>query len=202
MKYVLGIAAIAAVVLTSPVEAKKKPQLTSLEIQAMQSREFETDKDTAFAAVMTVLQDEGYRIGSADKETGLITGAASTESKTTWVPFIGFGRGKKTPVVSAFIEQRTRTMTRVRFNFVMTKNSSNQFGSNADEEPILDAQVYQDAFVKLDKEIFVRHSMKEGSDATSPKSESTTSLETKSPTVSGQLEQTGQGQVSLKTQPD
>jgi hypothetical protein len=161
MKRILGTAVLAFSLVGTPGMAAKKPHLTSLEIQSMQSREFEVDKDTAFAAVMTVLQDEGYRIGSADKETGLITGAASTTTKTTWLPFVGFGKGKKTPVVSAFIEQRTKATTRVRFNFVMTKNAANQYGSSADEEPILDPQVYQDAFVKLDKEIFVRSATKE-----------------------------------------
>ena len=50
-----------------------RPQLTSLEIQSIQSREFETAKPTAFAAVLSVFQDLGYIVESADKETGFIT---------------------------------------------------------------------------------------------------------------------------------
>lgn len=153
-----------ALTLASPIaSAKKQPELSPLAIQQMQTRDFEFDKSIVFSSVMTVLQDSGYRIGSADKETGLITGTASTNGKTTWMPFVGFGRSKKTPVVSAFIEEIGPRYTKVRFNFVMTKTSSNGFGSNQDEEPILDQAVYQQAFEKVDQAIFVRSAALENS---------------------------------------
>lgn len=153
-----------AFVLASPAAlAKKQPELSPLAIQQMQTRDFEFDKSIVFSSVMTVLQDSGYRIGSADKETGLITGTASTSGKTTWMPFVGFGRSKKTPVVSAFIEEIGPKFTKVRLNFVMTKASSNGFGSNQDEEPILDQSVYQQAFEKVDQAIFVRSAALENS---------------------------------------
>lgn len=154
---VIAAAAVAGLAMApSAAIAKKKPEMTPLQLQQMQSRDVEASKNVAFAAVMTVLQDSGYRIGSADRETGLITGTASTNSKLTWMPFVGFGRGKKTPVVSAFIEDRGPAMTRIRLNFVMSRNSTNQFGGNSDEEPILDAAVYQDAFEKIEQAVFIR----------------------------------------------
>lgn len=163
--YRIGASALLSVafVLASPVaSAKKQPELSPLAIQQMQTRDFESDKSIVFSSVMTVLQDSGYRIGSADKETGLITGTASTSGKTTWMPFVGFGRSKKTPVVSAFIEEIGPKFTKVRLNFVMTKASSNGFGSNQDEEPIMDQSVYQQAFEKVDQAIFVRSAALEG----------------------------------------
>lgn len=161
MKIKIAIAAaLVATTVAGAADAKKKPQVSSLELQQMQSREFEVPKDVAFAAVMTVLQDSGYRIGAADRDTGLITGAASTNTHTTWLPFVGFGKSKKTPVVSAYIEDRGPAISRVRFNFVMTKNSANQFGGSADEDPITDIAVYTDAFERLNKEVFVRVAMK------------------------------------------
>lgn len=149
-------------------EAKKKPEITSLELQQLQSREFEAPRDVAFAAVMTVLQDSGYRIGSADRDTGLITGAASTKTNTTWMPFIGFGKSKKTPVVSAYIEDRGPATARIRLNFVMTKNTANTFGGSADEEPIVEAQVYKDAFERISKELFVRAALRNGPSINAP----------------------------------
>lgn len=156
---IILLAAAAVIAAPAVAEAKKKPKLSPLEVQQMQSRDVEATTGVSFSAVMSVLQDEGYRIGSADKETGLITGAASTASKLTWLPFVGFGRSKKTPVVSAFIEEVGPGITKIRLNFVMGKASANQFGSNADEEPILDAVVYQDAFEKIQKAIFVKQAM-------------------------------------------
>jgi hypothetical protein len=140
--------------------AKKKLDMSALQIQEMQTKDLEADKSTSFSAVMTVLQDSGYRIGSADKETGLITGIASTNSKTTWMPFVGFGKSKKTPVVSAFIEDISPTTTKVRLSFVMTKATANGLGSGQDEEPILDPVIYQDAFEKIEQAVFVKQSMR------------------------------------------
>ena len=153
------IASVAIVTMPSAALAEKKPKPTALEVQQMQSRDLETSKNVAFSAVMSVLQDEGYRVGSADKDTGLITGTASTESKTTWLPFVGFGKKKRTPVVSAYIEEIGPNVTRVRLNFVMGKYDSSQYGSDAGEKPILDAMVYQDAFEKIQKAVFVRQAL-------------------------------------------
>ena len=155
------IAAAFAIVTTSQASyAKKKPSMSALQVQEMQTKDLETDKSTAFSAVMTVLQNSGYRVGNADKETGLITGVASTNTKMTWLPFVGFGKSKKTPVVSAFIEDISPSMTKVRLNFVMTKVSVSGFGGGEDEEPILDPAIYQEAFEKIEQAVFVRQSMR------------------------------------------
>lgn len=140
----------------STVGLAKEVKMTPLQIQELQTHEIEAAKNVAFSAVMTVLQDSGYRINAADRETGLITATASTKTNTTWMPFVGFGRSKKTPVVSAYIEDVSPVRTRVRLNFVMTKMSANQFGGGEDEEPILDATVYREAFEKVDQQVFIR----------------------------------------------
>lgn len=158
MKKVLASACLVGLAVLYPVgaDAKKKPELSGLALQQIQSRDYEFPKNVTFSSVMSVLQDSGYRIQAADRDTGLITAVASTQGKTTWLPFVGFGRSKKTPVVSAYIEDRGTSLSRVRLNFVMTKLSSNQFGASNDEEPITDAAVYTDAFEKIDKAVFVR----------------------------------------------
>jgi hypothetical protein len=154
-----SIALMLALTIPSMGAIAKDSKMTALQIQQMQVKDVEVNKSIAFSSVMSVLQDSGYRIGSADKETGLITGIASTNTKTTWLPFVGFGASKKTPVVSAFIEEIGPQYTKIRLSFVMTKLSANGLGGGADEKPILDPQVYQDAFEKIEQAIFVRQSM-------------------------------------------
>lgn len=140
--------------------AKKPPELSGLQLQQIQSRDFEATKNVAFSAVMSVLQDAGYRIGAADKDTGLITASASTKSKLSYNLFTGFGKSKKTPVVSAYIEDRGPTMSRVRLAFVMGKmTNSSSFGGVSDEEPINDPAVYQETFEKINQAVFVRQAM-------------------------------------------
>ena len=46
---------------------------TSLEIQAYQSKQFDVDKKTAFNSAMSVFQDLGYIVNSANLDTGFIT---------------------------------------------------------------------------------------------------------------------------------
>lgn len=160
---------------TTPATAKKRPEMSSLELQQIQTKDYEASKGMVFGSVMTVLQDSGYRIQSADKDTGLITGLGSTSSKMTWKPFVGFGRGKKTPVVSAFIEEFVPGYTKVRMNFVMGKVNSSGYGKSEDEEPILDPLVYRDAFEKIDQALFYRLTLIDKS-SSNKKASSTESL--------------------------
>ena len=111
---------------------------------------------------MTVLQDAGYRIQSADKATGLIVAEGSSKKQLTYNILFGFGQKKKVPTVSAFIEFRGPQYTRVRLSFVMSaRKSRNAF---SDEDPITDPAVYREAFEQIEKEIFTRNAM----NATSP----------------------------------
>ncbi|MBB5687209.1 hypothetical protein [Sphingobium boeckii] len=153
-------ALIATTLSITHAHAKKEPKISGLELQQMQSKDIEGSKEIVFGAVMSVFQDAGYRIQAADKDTGLITGLGSTSGKVTYNLFMGFGKSKKTPIVSAYIEQIGPGITRVRINFVMGKLKSTIYGAGAqDEEPILDPIVYQEAFEKIDQAVFLRASM-------------------------------------------
>lgn len=156
MRALLMPVAALAMAAASPVGAKDA-ELSGMALQQIQARDFETTSAFVFPAVMTVLQDAGFRIQTADKETGLITAIGSTEAKTTFNIWWGIGKKKKTPVVSAFIEQRGPNVTRARLNFVMSTGKDRNVFS--DEKPVSDPAVYRDAFEKIEKEIFVRQAM-------------------------------------------
>lgn len=159
MRRVITVSLAACAIVAGPAEAKKKPEISSLALQQMQSRDYEVPKAVTFPSVMTILQDAGYRIESADKDTGLITGVASTSSKTTYNIIWGFGKKKRTPVVSAFVEDRGQG-SRIRLNFVLATTKSRVYGVNSsDEEPITDPAAYRDAFERIEKEVFVRQAM-------------------------------------------
>lgn len=158
----LAAAALAISVAGAPqaFAKDKTPEMTPLQIQAMQSRDIEGNYKTVFASLMSVLQDAGYRIENADRDTGLVTGVGSSKGKLTYNLFTGFGKSKKSPIVSAFAEEINGSTTRVRLNFVMAKIKSNGYGSQPqDEEPVLEAAVYQDAFEKLNQAVFIRNNM-------------------------------------------
>ena len=142
------------------------PVLTPLEIQSLQTREFEHDKAVVFASTMSVFQDLGYIVNSADLDTGLITteSPASSDRATFPARFTIFSDlmiwSDVTSVVqtkaTAFIE-RIGSRSRVRLNFVITRQASSEHGQTSRQDtPILDAVVYQNAFERIENAIFVR----------------------------------------------
>ena len=130
-----------------------KPQKTSLELQAIQAREFETNKKTAFASVLSVFQDLGYVINSAEFETGFIT--AQSPTKSGFVPFVG--NVIKQTKATAFIEELMPGKAKVRLNFVESQETSSGYGmKSSNDKPVEDSQIYQNAFTKIREYIFIR----------------------------------------------
>lgn len=161
MKVALVLAVLISITsLTSAMARKPEVQMSGLQLQQLQSKDFDAKMDTVYPSVISVLQDSGYRIQSADRASGLITATASTKSQTTYNLFQGMGKKKDTPVVSAFIEPRGVTATRVRLNFVMTETKNRRYMSGQnDEEMITDPVVYQKAFEQIGQAIFIRAAM-------------------------------------------
>ena len=59
------------------LEELEKPPLTFLEIQSLQTRDYNKSKEIVFSSVVSVFQNLGYTILSAHQATGLITAKAS-----------------------------------------------------------------------------------------------------------------------------
>ena len=144
----LGIAILLAGCQMPPPQSTK----SALELQANQSKEFETTKKVAFAATLSVLQDQGYIIGSASLETGLISGKSPTKSE-----FKVFFTEMTDVKVTAFVEEITPNRTKVRLNFVSSASRSGAYGHRDDREYALeDPQMYQETFTKIQQGIFIR----------------------------------------------
>jgi len=150
----ITIFAIAAIlILSSCTTPHYKPTKTSLELQAIQAREFDAKKKVAFASVLSVFQDLGYIVKSSDLETGFITAKSPTQG--------GFklfvGHTMKDTHATAFIEELRPGKTKVRLNFVKSTESSSGYGAKRKQEvPIEDSTVYNNAFVKIQEAIFIR----------------------------------------------
>ena len=134
------------------------PQLTPLEKQSLQTREYEHPKAVVFPSVISVFQDSGYTIRSAEINTGLITGDSPTKDTTGfWAAYAGLHLNQQTGA-TAFIEEIGQ-ITKVRLNFVERSASSSSSGQNTENDtPILDGAIYQNAFEKIESAIFVRSS--------------------------------------------
>ena len=147
--------ALATLILSGCVETPKPPSLTPLEIQTLQSREYESTKEIVFPSVISVFQDIGYTITNADIQTGLISAESAANSDAASQFWFGYTKVEQTKA-TAFIEQ-IGGLTKARLNFVETTQTSSGYGqSNRHDLPLLDAKLYENAFDKIETAIFIR----------------------------------------------
>ena len=139
--------------------------MTSLEIQSIQSKNFDVDKKTSFDSSLSVLQDLGYIIGSASFETGFITAQSPAKGTSGSIFFVGIlpipitGSEQKT-VVTVAVEALSPKKSRVRLNFVDKSHGAGMFGSGDNDTPILDPVIYQNAFDKISETVFIKTAQK------------------------------------------
>jgi hypothetical protein len=146
---------LASILVTGCMATAKKPSMTPLQIQSLQSREYESKKDIVFPSIISVFQDIGYTISNADIQTGLISAESSSQSDFMSKFWLGMTKVSQTKA-TAFVEQ-IGDKTRARLNFVEIKKSSSGWGqSDREDTPLLDSKLYENAFNKIENAIFIR----------------------------------------------
>jgi len=146
---------LTAISLSGCLTTKHKPNMTPLEIQSLQSREYEATKEVVFPSVISVFQDIGYTISNANLQTGLISAESSSDSDFSSRFWLGVTKVSQTKA-TAFIE-KIGSKTKVRLSFVEVKRVSSKWGqTDRQDTPILDAKLYQNAFDKIENAIFIR----------------------------------------------
>lgn len=145
--------------MNDPSQAK-----TSLEIQAYQSKQFEVDKKTAFNSAMSVFQDLGYIVNSANLDTGFITAESPTKGAKGGEALLSFLAGMSVEgrtAVTAFVEEISPKSSKIRLNFVDRRKTSGDYGKQTNrDDPIQDPKIYQSAFDKISDAVFIRSAQK------------------------------------------
>ena len=126
------------------------PEMTPMEIQEMQTRDFEGGKQIVFNSVVSVFQDLGYVISQADVDTGIVTAEGTTQTDYG-AAFFGVNKNEQA-VASAFIEEIGQE-TRVRLNFVIRTRTGL---AGRDDRAVLEHEPYQNAFERIEQAVFVR----------------------------------------------
>jgi len=137
--------------------ASKRVSESPLQLQSFEAREFETSKTAAFGSVLTVFQDLGYIVASADKETGFITASSPSGTRTRFWEAIGGVLTSGQTKATAFVEEIRPGFVSVRLNFVNALRRSTFYGQTNDvDRPVLDPKAYEAAFERVGNAIFVR----------------------------------------------
>ena len=137
------------------VQKNYKSTKTSLELQSIQKKEFDTSYKTAFASTLSVFQDKGYVISTADSTTGFIT--ANSHKKSGFILFVG--QSIEYIKATVFIETMPSKKIAIRLNFVNHQDTSSGYGmKGGNSVPIEESKFYQGVFERIQKAIFVRTS--------------------------------------------
>ena len=105
---------------------------------------------------MHVCQDLGYTPTSADLETGLISAESAAQGGFNLLDLLVDNATVVQTRATAYIE-RIGASTHVRLSFVEVRSTSS-VGGQADRRDVqvLDQEVYQNAFERIEQAIFVR----------------------------------------------
>jgi hypothetical protein len=138
-----------------------RPEPLPLQLQAFQTHEFEVDQTTAIRSVMSVFQDLGYIIQSADKDVGFITATSPRRDTTNFLNFLialgGTASSSSAQTkATAVIEEVKPNLTTVRLNFVVNSRFVTNGSPSGNDKPIEDPEPYRVAFDKIEDAIFVR----------------------------------------------
>lgn len=129
---------------------------TPLELQALQSRDYDEDKQVAFGSVMSVFQDLGYTPTSADLETGFITAESVATGNFDWIAVLTDTSSTVQTRATAYIEE-VGERVRVRLSFVEVRSTSSEQGqAGRSDRALLDPALYENAFERIEQAIFVR----------------------------------------------
>lgn len=157
MNTITRVAIVASFVALAGCVAAPEPAPTSLQLQSFQAKEFETTKVVAFGSVLSVFQDLGYIVASADRETGFITAASPAGNKSNfWEALAGTSSSVQTRA-TAFVEEIRPGFASIRLNFVIARRQSGMYGQTTDDDrAVLEPKVYEAAFEKIADAIFIR----------------------------------------------
>lgn len=129
--------------------------LTPLEIQSIQQREYQSTKSIVFSSVISVFQDLGYTVKNADINSGFITAESPMERNFDAATLLFGVSTANSTRATAFIEQIGLNI-KVRLNFVASKETSSEYGNRRNEKALLNTQLYQNAFERIENAIFIR----------------------------------------------
>lgn len=131
--------------------------VSAVELQAMQTREFDATENQAFAAVIATFQDYGYLINSADKSTGMVLAKTTSEAEISH--FTGITRVEYNKA-TAFITTVAKDRVKIRVSIVKYVSAKSAYGGGGEKEAVrTKPEIYQEMFAKIQQNIFLKKNL-------------------------------------------
>lgn len=133
------------------------PQVSQVQLQALQTREFDASEQQLFSATIGAFQSYGYAIQSADRSTGLVI--AKTTSEATLNHFNGLTRVEYDKA-TAFIEQIGENRMKIRVSIVKHVSAKSAYGGGGEKEAMrTKPEMYQKIFNKIEESLFLKKNL-------------------------------------------
>lgn len=150
---------------------------SSLDIQQIQTKVYKGTYNEVYKSVVSVLQDNRFKITHTDKESGIISADGTPEATENMsdavatigefvIPFFSAFQKKKEAkwFVSCAVEELAEKKVFVRINITAEVKKSGFFTkakdkSKADDLTTTSPEIYQALFAKIDKALFLRQSL-------------------------------------------
>ena len=159
---------------------ENQQQKSSTDIQAVQTRIYKQNYKDVFRTVVSILQDNKFKITFTDINTGVVTASGTPQAKENISQaaaavvdiFLGglasLGRSEEEDnwTISSNIEELSKNRgTLVRLVIVNEKKTSSFFTTaeeknKSDDLTTTKPEIYQNIFAKIDKALFIRDSIK------------------------------------------
>ena len=146
-----------ACVTVDSIYGQEDEQLSPLELQSIQTREFDATQEEGLKAVVAVFQDLGFNITESDRDIGLITGVTTTDAEIN--NFWGYARSENSRAI-ATVTQASQNHIRIRISIVKSVSASGSFGmSGTKESTRTDPSLYQEMFSRIQQNIFLQQNL-------------------------------------------
>ncbi len=154
--------------------SSKQPQMSTLEVRSIQTKEYEsTTQIVVYKALINALLDRGFILKASDSDAGVVlanststsinTGEAVTKAVATyftlglnWV----FGDNNLEDTLSIDVSANVTQLqgiTRVRINAVAKRMNSD--GEVVESEMIVEPQYYNSIFEQIEKSVFLEQNL-------------------------------------------
>ena len=150
---------------------------SSIDIQKVQTRIYDANYDDVYKSILSVLQDNRFKITHTDKDSGIVSADGTPEASENMsdavatiggyvIPFFGAFQKKKQKkwFVLCNVEELKEKKILVRLNITQEVKKSGFFvkakdSSKADDLTTTAPELYQALFAKIDKTLFIRQSL-------------------------------------------
>lgn len=150
-------ASLTGCITVDSVFGEQDAQISNVELQALQTREYEATEEQVFSAVIGAFQSYGFVVQSADRSTGLVIAKTTSDAEINHLTGVTRTEYNK---ATAFVERVSDKRVSIRVSIVKHVSASGAYGGHGEKEAMRTTpKIYQDIFAKIEHSLFLKKNL-------------------------------------------